>query len=667
MVLTLTAQNPVIHDQFSADPTARVFGDRVYLYPSHDIPAPADARQNWFCMADYHVFSSEDLTEWTDHGVIITQNDVPWVRTNSYAMWAPDCVCRDGRYYFYFPAAPRNGQGFAIGVATADSPEGPFMCEPEPIAGVTGIDPCVLLDDDGQAYIYWSGMGIRGARLKDNLLELADPLQEIAIPRREGQPEMPPMRIGGEEMKGLPEGFKEGPFVFRRGDWYYLTFPWVRQEGGTETLAYAMSASPLGPWDFKGVIMQEHANSCWTNHHSIVEYKGQWYIFYHHNDFSPHFDKQRSVRIERLTFNPDGTIPEVTPTLRGVGINRATARIDVDRYSASSPDVTTDYVDSLHPFRGWQATMPSKSWLRYDDVDFSEIQSHSKTDQSNAYLTARVKAEGYTTSTLVIREKSSKGKVIARVEVRVDSLQYRDRRPGQWFTVVSQPPSRVPQGITDLYITCEGAPLSIDWLQFKNHANTLTPVPDDAAPAHPDEEGFVRRWLLLEPIMKSIRTNTLFVDSYLNETLAPASYVEGVPVDGQTVKVDGKKLRWHAVDSKQPNVKLFHYGLSLGVAYGVLFWAVTVIDCPEDLTDVRLSVGSNSASRWWIDGEEVLMLSGDRRMVKDDAVSPRLTLSRGRHVVRGAVINGPGMSDTCVRFLGEDGKPITNFNISLSK
>ena len=166
---------------------------------------------------------------------------------------------------------------------TADTPIGPFTPEAEPIKGISGIDPCVLVDDDGSAYIYWSGMGIRGGKLKDNMLELDGELQEIRMPRREGQPEMPPMRVGGQNMEGLPEGFKEGPFAFKRGDWYYLTFPWVRGETGegknpTETLAYSMSKSPLGPWDFKGIIMAEHANRCWTNHHSIVEYKGQWYL-----------------------------------------------------------------------------------------------------------------------------------------------------------------------------------------------------------------------------------------------------------------------------------------------------------------------------------------------------------------------------------------------------
>ncbi len=129
--LITAAQNPVIRDQFTADPTARVFNGKVYLYPSHDILPPAGQRQDWFCMEDYHVFSSENLTNWTDHGVIVTQNKVPWVRKDSYSMWAPDCVEKNGKYYFYFPSAPAAGRaGFVVGLATADNPEGPFIPDP---------------------------------------------------------------------------------------------------------------------------------------------------------------------------------------------------------------------------------------------------------------------------------------------------------------------------------------------------------------------------------------------------------------------------------------------------------------------------------------------------------------------------------------------------------
>ena len=650
LALTAAAQNPVIHDQFTADPTARVFGDRLYLYPSHDIFPPEGARQDWFCMADYHVFSTDNLTEWTDHGVIVTQNAAPWVRTDSYAMWAPDCVSRDGRYYFYFPAAPRDGRGFAIGVATADNPEGPFMCEPKPIEGISGIDPCVLVDDDGSAYIYWSGMGIRGGKLKKNMKELDGELQEIKMPRREGMPEMPPMKVGGEEMKGLPDGFKEGPFAFKRGNWYYLTFPWVRGETGegknpTETLAYAMSQSPLGPWDFKGIIMAEHANHCWTNHHSLVEFRGQWYLFYHRNDYSPRDDKRRSTRIERLTFNADGTIREVTPTMRGVGINRAAERIDVDRYSQSSPDVTTAFIDTLHPFRGWQATLPAKgSWLRYDGVDFS--------DTSDAYLVISAKADDNTE--LFVREKSAKGKVIAKVTLTVKSEAgpFRRDMSGQWLTLTA-PLAYTPKGVTDLVVTCEGAGVSVDWLQIKNRPKYFTPVTAGAAPSTPDEQGFIRRWSLMEPIAVDVRSNIVFTDSWLREQF-----------DEKLASLPKQKAKWYDLESENYNVKLFRFAEKYGKqTYGSYFWCETVLDVPEEIADVRLAAGSNGASLWWLNDEEVLLLSGDRRMVEDDGVSPRLTLKKGRNVLRCAVINGPGLSDMCARFIDENGKPVTNYTI----
>ena len=355
-LLTITsvavgAQNPIIRDQYTADPTARVFNGRMYLYPSHDIVSPVEPEKKWFSMEDYHVFSSDNLTDWTDHGVIVTQNKVPWVQRDSYAMWAPDCVEKDGRYYFYFPAAPRGKErkGFGVGVAVAQHPEGPFMPMWRPIEGLHGIDPCVLIDpQDGKAYIYWAGMGMWMARLKDNMMELDSEPQQV---------------------QKLPEGFKEGPFVFSHGGKYYYTFPWVRDS--TETLAYAMGDSPMGPFEFKGVIMDESPVACWTNHHSIVEYCGQWYLFYHHNDYSPNFDKLRSARCDRLYFNADGTIQKVTPTLRGVGVSQARSRLQIDRYSRIAGGADIAFLDTTNYFLGWKTVFPKRgAAVEYDDVDF---------------------------------------------------------------------------------------------------------------------------------------------------------------------------------------------------------------------------------------------------------------------------------------------------------
>lgn len=219
-------------------------------------------------------------------------------------------------------------------------------------------------------------------------------------------------------------------------------------------------------------------------------------------------------------------------------------------------------------------------------------------------------------------------------------------------------------------------------------------VQNDAAEVTPDAEGFIKRWLLLEPIGKPNRGNTVFTDSYIREAFSK-QYFEGqmtmLPVDGQKVKaveevemfdqdtapgdfrrmmaparIEEKKvnLTWHALDSKNFNIKLFRFAEAYERNhYGIICWAVTVINCPEDMT-VRMAVGSNSASQWWVNGEEAVILSGDRRMVQDDCTSKRITLNKGRNIIRGAVINGPGMSDFCVRFLDEAGYPVKNITVS---
>ena len=423
------AQNPIINSQFTADPTARVFNGKIYLYPSHDIPSPIEKLKTWFCMPDYHVFSSSNLTDWEDHGVIVSQDKVPWVQDGSYTMWAPDCVCKDGKYYFYFPAAPKGEEkGFGVGVAIADHPEGPFMPMWKPIEGIHGIDPCVLIDRDGQAYIYWAGMGLHMAKLKPNMMELASEPQAV---------------------EGLPGGFKEGPFAFERNGKYYFTFPWVREKDGTETLAYAMADHPMGPFTFKGVIMDESPTKCWTNHHSIVEYQGQWYLFYHHNDYSPNFDKNRSVRIDSLHFNADGTIQKVIPTLRGVGITSARSRIQIDRYSAlKGKGIGIEYIDTTDYFKGWKTVFAqSKTALIYNKVDFGK----EKVEQ----ITVRVKSSKG--GVLIVRADGETGKIIAKVKIP-KNLHWQDVRAKV---------QNAPTGLHALNVSLQqGSDVQVDWLGF---------------------------------------------------------------------------------------------------------------------------------------------------------------------------------------------------------
>ncbi|MDO7888029.1 family 43 glycosylhydrolase [Hymenobacter cheonanensis] len=426
------AQNPFITNQFTADPSARVFNGRVYVYPSHDIPCgPGRGRLGWFCMEDYHVFSSANLADWTDHGVLVTQNKVPWVQPDSYSMWAPDCVFRNGKYYFYFPTTPKDttgGKGFRIGVAVADQPTGPFVPQPLPIKGVRGIDPNVFVDKDGQAYLYWSQGNIYGAKLKDNMLELA------AEPQTLGQ---------------LPtQGLKEGPYLFERQGTYYLTYPHVANK--TERLEYATSSSPLGPFTVRGVIMDESPTGCWTNHHSIIEFNHQWYLFYHHNDLSPKFDKNRSVRLDSLFFEPNGVIRKVTPTLRGVGLTDARHKIQLDRYSRLSPQgATIAFLDTAHTFGGWKTVFAGGSgWVQYNGVVFGPQKLHTLT------LRGASAAGG----TLQIRLDHARGPVVAEVAVPPG---------GAWHDVVA-PLGAIRPGTHALFVSPKTpAAVAVDWVRFE--------------------------------------------------------------------------------------------------------------------------------------------------------------------------------------------------------
>ena len=434
-VNNLSAQNPIVRNQFSADPTARVFNGKLYVFPSHDIAVPPNTnlRKDWFCMADYHVFTSENLTDWTDHGVIVSQNKVKWVDSTSYSMWAPDCIERNGKYYFYFPAnkniADANGRkGFGIGVAIADKPEGPYFPQPEPIKGVSGIDPNVFIDKDGQAYLYWAMGNIVVAKLKDNMTELASEPTIIA---------------------NLPQkGLKEGPFLFERNGIFYLTFPHV--ENKIERLEYAISDNPMGPFKMAGVVMDESPMNCWTNHQSFVQFKGQWYLFYHQNAYSPKFDKNRSICADSLFFNSDGTIRKVTPTLRGVGLTKATNKIKIDRYSSKSDTGSSvAFLDSLITFNGWKTVLNGKdAWVKYNAVDFGKEQLKS----------VEVKAFSHKGSSLQIRLDNVDGPVIVEVNVPI----------GAGWNSVEAKLTKLLTGVHNLVVMLkDGNSIDIEWIKFQ--------------------------------------------------------------------------------------------------------------------------------------------------------------------------------------------------------
>ena len=423
------ADNPLIMDQFTADPTARFFEGKIYLYPSHDF-IPSTGRGRGFAMEDYHAFSSENLMDWHDYGPIIKQTDVPWVNPNNM-MWAPDCVTKGGKYYFYFPAPPKAANGardvWGIGVAIADHPGGPFKPQATPIEGAKGIDPCVLVDKDGQSYLFYALNAIFVAKLKDNMVDLAEE----------------PMKI-----PNLPEqGLVEGPFAFERNGKYYLTFPHAVR---TERLEYAMADNPKGPYTMKGVIMDQSASGCWTNHQSLVEYNGQWMLFYHDKDLFPTNDAKRSAHADYLTFNADGTINKVIPTLRGVGIADATRKIQIDRYSAISKEgVKVSFLNEAKTFDGWKVALTEKdAFVQYDRVDFAKAPLKS----------VNVRALSPAGGAVEIRLDKPDGPLVAKVAIP---------KAADWATV-NVKLAAVPSGLHNLVVTMpEKNDVQIDWVSFE--------------------------------------------------------------------------------------------------------------------------------------------------------------------------------------------------------
>ena len=315
---------PLVTHIYTADPSARVFDGTIYVYPSHDIDAgvPEDDEGEHFAMEDYHVLSMERPGgPVVDHGQALHVRDVPWADRQ---MWAPDAARSGDRYYFYFPAKTAEGL-FRIGVATGDRPEGPFTPEPEPISGAYSIDPAVLPDDDGAHYLYFGGiwggqlqkyrddvygtqhdepadgapaLGPRVARLHPGMTRLAEPTREVVILDDDGTP----LRADDHDRR-----FFEGAWVHKNGDRYYLSW----STGDTHRICYGVGDDPYGPFTYAGVVL--NPVSGWTTQHSIIEFEGRWYLFFHDSTLSGGRTHLRSVKVTELHHDAGGRILTVDP------------------------------------------------------------------------------------------------------------------------------------------------------------------------------------------------------------------------------------------------------------------------------------------------------------------------------------------------------------------
>ena len=280
------AQNPIIQTNYTADPAPMVYNDKVYLYTTHD-----EDNSTWFTMNDWRLYTTSDMVNWTDHGAVLSYTDFSWAKGDA---WAPQCIERDGKFYMYVPMISNINNRGAIGVAVADSPYGPFydpLGKPLVQSEWGDIDPTVFIDDDGQAYLYWGNTQCYYVKLKKNMIELDGPIVPVHLPR-----------------------YTEAPWIHKRGDWYYLSYA----SEFPEKICYAMSRSITGPWEYKGILNEIAGNSN-TNHQAIIEFKDDWYFIYHNGSINTAGGSfRRSVCIDRLYYNEDGTMKRIQMTTEGV-------------------------------------------------------------------------------------------------------------------------------------------------------------------------------------------------------------------------------------------------------------------------------------------------------------------------------------------------------------
>ena len=319
-----TQRKPLITHIFTADPSAHVFNDKLYIYPSHDIPHDGEDNDNGdeYQMEDYHVFRMDDETaDPVDCGLALSQYDVPWV---SSQMWAPDAVFKNNTYYLVFPARDKDGN-FRLGIATSGVPEGPFKPEPECIRGSFSIDPCAFMDDDGKVYMCFGGLWggqlekyrtgkfdpngteppkdenavcPKIALMKDNMLEFAETPRDIVILDENGAP----LKAGDEDRR-----YFEDPWLFKYNGKYYFSY----STGTTHYIVYAVADNPYGPFTYQGRILEPVLG--WTTHHSILEYHGKWYLFYHDCELSNGINHRRNVKFTELNFDKNGRIITIFP------------------------------------------------------------------------------------------------------------------------------------------------------------------------------------------------------------------------------------------------------------------------------------------------------------------------------------------------------------------
>ena len=391
MPTLLQSQNPIIQTMYTADPAPMVYNDRLYVYTTHD-----EDNSTWFTMNDWKLYSTDDMVNWTDHGVILKYTDFEWAKGDA---WAPQCIERDGKFYMYVPVISGINNRGAIGVAVADSPYGPFydaLGEPLVQTEWGDIDPTVFIDDDGQAYLYWGNPKLYYVKLNEDMISYSGdvvrvPMIAESFGKRENNPER-------------PTSYEEGPWLYKRNNLYYLFWP-----GGPlpEFIGYSTSKSPIGPWKYGGIVMPTEGKS-FTNHPGVIDFKGRTYFFYHNGALPGGSGFTRSVCVEEMTFNADGSIPQLKMT---EGIKQGIGTLNPYRKTESETIAWSEGIKASQNKQVGVFVTAKKdgAYIKVRDVDFQ--------NKGASKFFARIGTTHNANVTLEIRQDKLDGALLGTIKV----------------------------------------------------------------------------------------------------------------------------------------------------------------------------------------------------------------------------------------------------------
>ncbi|MEO2071177.1 MAG: glycoside hydrolase family 43 protein [Zunongwangia sp.] len=422
MGCTAAAQKPIIQTKYTADPAPMVYNDTIFLYTSHD-----EDDAEGFKMLDWLLYTSTDMVNWTEHGAVASLKDFSWAPQDNGA-WAVQCIERNGKFYLY---CPMHGSG--IGVLVSDSPYGPFK---DPLGKRlidtdhiwNDIDPSPFIDDDGQAYLYWGNPDVYYVKLNEDMTS-----------------------IEGEVVKidSKPENYQEGPWVWKHDDHYYLAYA---STCCPEGLGYAMSDSPEGPWEYKGMIM-DATEKTRGNHPGIIEYKGKAYAFGHSYDIlkskTSTFYERRSVDADEMKYNEDGTIQTIP------------------YWNDKGPEP----IENLNPFHRTEAetiawsegvkTNKTEDKIYVTEIEDGDYMMVQGVDFKNGATKFKIFAQLVSGGTIEIRLDGAEGQLIGSSKI--------EKEAGNTYKLYTSNMEKVP-GVHDIYFVFKGGDgelFNLDYWEFQ--------------------------------------------------------------------------------------------------------------------------------------------------------------------------------------------------------